>query len=100
MEKATWRNTRIIKDNIRGEISTLKQQPGKDIAIFGSSALMVTFSQMDLIDEYRIMVNPLVLGNGKTLFNGVKEKLNLRLLKTRTFNSGNVLLYYLPVKAK
>jgi len=70
---------------------------GKDLAIFGSSDLAVSFIQMGLIDELRIMVNPVVLGSGKPLFNGIHEKLNLKLLKTRTFRSGNVLLYYQPI---
>lgn len=98
LERAEWNNTRLVKDNYVEEISRLKQQPGKDIAIFGSSDLAVTFIQHDLIDEYRIMVNPVVLGNGKPLFKGIKEKLNLKLAKTKTFKSGNVLLYYAPDK--
>lgn len=96
LEKAGWDNTKLVKDNFVEEVLRLKQQPGKDIAIFGSSDLAVTFMEHDLIDEYRIMVNPIVLGNGKPLFQGIKSKLNLKLLKTRTFNSGNILLYYEP----
>src|SRR3989442_9611126 len=97
LEKAEWTNSRLVKDNIAEEVSKLKQQPGKDLAIFGSSDLAVSFIQMGLIDELRIMVNPVVLGSGKPLFNGIHEKLNLKLLKTRTFRSGNVLLYYQPI---
>ncbi len=67
---------------------------GKDIAIFGSSDLAVTFIEHGLIDEFRIMVNPIVLGEGKSLFNGIKSKLDLKLIKTRVFKSGNILLYY------
>lgn len=64
------------------------------LIIFGSSDLAVTFIQHDLIDEYRIILNPVVLGSGKALFKGINERLNLKLIKTRTFRSGNVLLYY------
>lgn len=99
LEKADWNNTRLVKENIPEEISKLKQSlPGqdKDLAIFGSSDLALTFIQHNLIDEYRIIVNPIVLGKGKTLFKGLKDKLDLKLLKTKTFNSGNVLLYYVP----
>jgi dihydrofolate reductase len=93
-----WQNTRLVKENIAEEIAKLKQQPGKDLIIFGSSDLAVTFIQHGLIDEYRIMVNPVVLGNGKPLFKGIKDKLNLKLLGTKLFGSGNVLLYYQPDK--
>ena len=84
----------IKKENVVEEILKLKQQPGKDLAIFGSSELASTLIQHGLIDEYRIMVNPVALGSGKSLFKGLKERLNLKLLKTQTFSSGNVLLYY------
>lgn len=96
-QKVEWQNTRLITGNVGGEVTKLKNQPGKNIAIFGSSNLCVSLIQMGLIDEFRIMVNPVVLGKGHTLFNGINDKLNLKLLKTRTFNSGNVLLYYQPI---
>ena len=95
---AEWENTRLVKDNVEEEILKLKQQHGKDIAIFGSSDLAVTFIERGLIDEYRIMVNPVVLGDGKRLFKGIIGKLDLELIKTRTFKSGNVLLYYMSKK--
>ena len=96
LDKADWNNTRLVKDNVAEEVNKLKNQPGKDIAIFGSSNLCVSFIQMGLIDEFRIMVNPVVLGNGHPLFGGIRDKLKLKLLKTKTFSSGNVLLYYQP----
>jgi dihydrofolate reductase len=98
LSSVEWQNTRLVKENIAEEIAKLKQQPGKDLIIFGSSDLAVTFIQDGLIDEYRIMVNPVVLGNGKPLFKGIKGQLKLKLLKTKTFRSGNVLLYYQPDK--
>jgi dihydrofolate reductase len=65
--------------------------------IFGSSDLAVSFIQHGLIDEFRVMVNPVVLGGGKTLFHGINQKLDLKLTNSRMFASGNVLLYYVPV---
>lgn len=94
LDNAEWENTKLVRDNIVEEVTTLKEQSGKDIAIFGSSDLAVTFIDLGLIDELRIMINPVVLGDGKTLFSGIKSRLDLNLIKTRTFKSGNVLLYY------
>jgi dihydrofolate reductase len=96
LEKVDWENTRLVKDNFAQAISKLKQEAGKDIAIFGSSDLTVTLMVRGLVDEYRIMVNPVVLGNGKSLFKGIRNKINLKLIKTKAFKSGNVLLYYEP----
>ena len=97
MDKADWQNTRLVKKDAAIEVAKVKKEPGKDIAIFGSSDLAVTLLQEGLIDELRIIVNPVLLGNGKTLFSGLAEKVDLNLLKTRVFRSGNVLLYYQPV---
>jgi len=94
LEKAEWENTKLVKENIIGEISILKQQPGKDIVIFGSSDLSVYLMQADLIDEFRIFINPVALGGGKTLFKSINKRYNLKLLNVKTFKSGNVLLCY------
>ena len=96
LPNATWQNTRLVGDNIAEEVARLKQQPGKDLIIFGSSDLSVTLIQAGLIDEFRILLNPVALGNGKSLFTGLTGRLDLELIKTRTFKSGNVLLYYRP----
>jgi len=96
LDKVEWSNSRLVKENIAEEVSQLKQQQGRDLAIFGSANLAVTLLQMGLIDELRIMVNPVVLGAGKSLFTGLHDKVKLKLIKTRTFRSGNVLLYYQP----
>jgi dihydrofolate reductase len=94
--KADWNNTRLVKGSVVEEITRLKQEPGKDLFIFGSADLTSTFIQNNLIDEYRIMVNPVVLGKGQPLFKGVKDRLELKLAEVRPFKSGNVLLYYQP----
>jgi len=96
LQKAEWNHSRLIKDNIAEEILKLKRQPGKEIAVFGSADLLSTLIRMDLIDEHRIMVNPVVLGSGTPLFKDVKEQFNLKLIRSRIFDSGNVLLYYQP----
>jgi dihydrofolate reductase len=94
LKKADWENTKLIRNNFVEEMTKLKQQPGKDMIIFGSSDLAVTFIEHGLLDEMRVMVNPLVLGDGKSLLKGIKGKLDLKLIKTRIFKNGNVLLYY------
>jgi dihydrofolate reductase len=97
LQEVKWNNSRLVKENIAEEISKMKQQPGKDMVIFGSGSIVTTFMQLGLIDEYRIIVNPVVLGNGKPLFKGIKDKQNLKLLKTRVLSSGVVILYYQPI---
>ncbi len=97
-EKANWKNIRLIKKNIVEEIKKLKKQTGKDLAIYGSNNLTVSLIDKGLVDEFRIMVNPVVLGRGNLLFTDIKGKLDLKLIKTKTFSSGNVLLYYQPIK--
>jgi dihydrofolate reductase len=99
LEKAEWANTRLVGSDVVGEIGRLKAQPGKDIAIFGSSALVVSLVQAGLVDELRIIVNPIVLGAGKSIFRTATERIGLELLSTRAFRSGNVLLTYRPLTA-
>jgi dihydrofolate reductase len=96
LDKAEWANTRLITDDVAGELAKLKEQPGKDIAIFGSSNLTVSLLRLGLVDELRIMVIPVVLGAGNSLFNSAEQRISLKLLKSRPFHSGNVLLYYQP----
>lgn len=92
-----WKNTRLVSDDPAAEIRKLKDSPGKDVFIFGSSDLATGLLHDRLIDEVRLIVNPILLGSGKAMFTGLKNRVNLKLLNTRTFNSGNVLLYYQPV---
>lgn len=98
LEKAEWENTKLVRDNIVEEVNKLKEQPGKDIAIFGSSDLALTFINLGLIDEFRIMINPIVLGEGKPILHGIKTRLDLKLINVHTFRSGNVLLTYEPAR--
>lgn len=96
LESVEWNNTRLIKENAQKEIQNLKMQPGKDMAIFGSANLIS--SLMDVIDEHRLMVNPILLRRGNPLFKHTGDRAKLRLSGARTFDSGNVLLSYEPVK--
>jgi dihydrofolate reductase len=94
LEKAEWNNTRLVRGDAGEEVSRLKQQPGKDLSITGFS-LASTLMQKGLIDEYWLMVQPVVWGSGKRLFEGLKDKVKLKLADTRTFKSGVVVLHYL-----
>ncbi|MGQ0837720.1 dihydrofolate reductase family protein [Actinokineospora sp.] len=96
LDKADWTNTRIVTDDVAGELTALKRRPGKDIAVFGSSDLTAGLIHLGLVDEVRIMVNPIVLGAGKSLFHTSDTRISLTLLQVRHFSSGNVLLYYRP----
>ncbi len=121
LDRADWNNTRLAKGDAATEIRRLKQLPGKDIAIFGSSELTVSLmnagladsgaadsgaadsgaanrglAKSSLVDEYRIFVAPVFLGSGKPLLKGLQTRLNLQLSGSRVFKSGLVLLSYRP----
>jgi dihydrofolate reductase len=98
LEEAAWNNSRLIKRNIVDEVSKLKQQPGQDILLFGSADLVHTLMQHDLIDEYRFMVFPIVLGSGKRLFKDGVDTKALKLIETKTSSSGVVILSYQPAQ--
>ena len=94
LEKATWNNTRLIKDNITEEIKNLKQEPGKDLVIFGSPGLSTDLVNLGLIDEFRFTVHPVIIGNGLSVFKNNISKHRLKLLETTTLKSGVVTLHY------
>lgn len=98
LKKAEWNNTRIMKDNIVEEIRKLKRISGKDMTILGSGSIVTQFAERGLIDEYQIMLDPVVLGDGTPIFKDIKHKLYLKLTETRTFKSGVVLLCYEPAE--
>ena len=92
---AAWRNSNLITRNVVAEVRALKAQAGKNIGIDGSSVLVHTLAQHDLVDEYSLLVYPVVLGSGKKLFpDGLR--VNLRLIESRSFPSGVVLMRYAP----
>lgn len=94
LDKLQWNNSSLLRKINATEIREMKQQPGKDMVIFGSGTIVTAFTQLRLIDEYRLIVAPVVLGSGNTLFKGVKDRLPLQLTQTKTLPSGSVLLYY------
>jgi len=74
----------------------MKKGPGKDMVIMGSGSIVSQLAHEGLIDEYQVVVVPVVLGDGRTMFEGIKRKLKLKLTKTRAFGNGNVYLCYEP----
>ncbi|MDB5183509.1 MAG: bifunctional deaminase-reductase domain protein [Candidatus Saccharibacteria bacterium] len=93
----TWNNSHAIKENIVSEIAKLKEQPGKDILVAGSSVLVKTLLENDLIDELRLFVCPIVLGKGVRLFND-NDTAKFTFVSARPFNTGAVVVTYSPVK--
>jgi dihydrofolate reductase len=94
-ETENWRNVKLRRKVDPVEIRRLKEMPGKDIWV-GTSDLALSFIKEDLIDEFRFMINPVVVGGGRRIFEGLNRKLDLELTESRKFASGNVLLYYRP----
>lgn len=94
LETADWHNTSTITSDVKGQITALKKRTAKSIAILGSAKLTVSLLNMGLIDELRVMVNPVILGTGKALFAGIDTQAKLTLTSSRAFQSGNVLLCY------
>lgn len=96
LEKAEWKNSTLVKEVDAGDVSKLKQQPGKDMVIFGGASLASSFMQLGLIDEFQLIVNPIILGDGNPLFKGSAEQLRLKLVDSTPFDCGNVVLRYKP----
>jgi dihydrofolate reductase len=91
-----WPTARLAKRDIKEEVLDLKQQPGKDVLV-GSPGLIAQLTQLGLIDEYQLSVHPTVVGSGLTLFKNITDRVDLKLLKTKTFDCGAVTLYYRSV---
>ncbi|MBD1383244.1 dihydrofolate reductase family protein [Metabacillus arenae] len=93
-QKGTDSKAIFINNNILEEVNKLKNKPGKDIWLYGGASLMTTFINLGLVDEFRLSVHPVILGEGKPLFIDIKQRLNLKMVNTRTFSSGVVQLIY------
>ncbi len=100
LDRAEWNNSRLIKEDIAEEISKLKEQPGKDMVILGSGSIASALTWLGLIDEYEFIVNPVVLGKGRSQFEGLDGRLRMRLIGPKTLSSGIVILGYRPVRDK
>jgi len=96
MERAAWSNTKIVKGDIVAQMRTLKEQAGDDMVIMGSGSIISQFTEAGLIDEFQIVLCPIVLGAGRTLFGGVTTRPSLKRTHSRTFTNGNVFLRYEP----
>jgi dihydrofolate reductase len=96
LNEATWNNTKLVKGGLVDEVRKMKNEAGPDMAILGSGSIVSQLATAGLIDEFQVMVNPVILGGGRTMFDDVGRKLNLKLANTRAFRNGNVLLNYVP----
>lgn len=97
LKNTDWDSAKLSSQPLEKEVSELKQQSGKDIFV-GSPSLIVALTQLGLIDEYQLCVHPVIVGNGLPLFKNIKDRIELKLLRTKTFGSGAVILYYKPTK--
>jgi len=97
IKKAGWKNTKVIGDDVLQEIKRLKELPGNDITILGSGSIVSLLAENDLIDEFQIMIDPVAIGSGVSIFQGIKQTLNLELTSVKIFKSGTVLLSYNPL---
>jgi dihydrofolate reductase len=96
LQEGEWNNTRIISEVSTETVMGLKERPGKDMVIYGSGSLVGVLSGLGLIDEFRLFVNPVVLGMGKPVFGDNTKRYDLDLIETRTFDNGVVVLRYAP----
>ena len=94
LEEVTWKNTRLVKSDLVEEVKKMKQESGEGIVILGSGTIVSQLTEARLIDEYQLVYHPLVLGAGRTLFEGIKGKVDLKRTNSRTFENGSVVLSY------
>ncbi|MCL9806648.1 dihydrofolate reductase family protein [Flavobacterium amniphilum] len=93
LETTNWDTARIATNELKEEVLALKQEEGKDILV-GSPSLIIALTQLGLIDEYQLCLHPVIAGGGMPLFKNINERVVLSLVKTKTFNSGAIILYY------
>ncbi len=100
LKNVEWKNTKLKKEVLKEEVLELKQSRhgGSKNILIGSPGLIVALTLLDLIDEYQLSVQPTILGSGSPLFKNIRDRINLKLLKTKTFGCGAVTLYYEPTK--
>jgi dihydrofolate reductase len=96
LAEATWQNTRLISSDISQTVRELKQAPSEGMAILGSGSIVSQLASAGLIDEFQVVVNPIALGQGKSLFAGIDPPIQLKLSSSRVFGNGNVVLSYEP----
>jgi dihydrofolate reductase len=96
LESAGWNNSTLVKGELAASMRRLKAQPGKPMVILGSGSIVSQLAQDGLIDEFQIVVNPLILGKGRAYFEGIADRIDLTLARSRVFTNGNILLCYIP----
>ena len=99
LKNVDWKSSKLVKGGIKEVVLELKQQAGKNIFV-GSPSLIVASMQLDLIDEYQLCVQPIILGKGLRLIKNINDRIDLKLIKTKIFGSGSIVLYYEPVKKR
>jgi len=97
LDKVSWKNTTLMRGDLVTDVRKMKAEPGEGMAILGSGTIVSQLAQAGLIDEYQMALIPVVLGKGRTMFDGINEKLPLKLVKTRAFANGIVMLWYEPL---
>jgi dihydrofolate reductase len=96
LESVSWSNTKLVKGDLAAEVRKMKEETGEDMAILGSGSIVAQLAQEGLIDEFQVVVTPVAIGRGRTMFEDIRKMLKLKLTKTRVFGNGNVLLCYEP----
>ena len=96
LDESAWTNTVLAKGNLTDEIASLKNQDGKDIVVYGGADFVASLIRENLIDEYYLVVHPVILGKGMTISHKTENRLNLKLVESERFDSGHVLLHYAP----
>jgi len=96
LNDVSWSNTQLARGDMAAEVRKMKEEPGDGMTILGSGTLVAQLADEGLIDEYHVVVNPVALGKGRSMFEGIKEKFSLKPTKSRTFGNGCVYLVYEP----
>ena len=98
LEFIEWKNTTLVNGNLTEEINLLKEQPGSDIIAYGGARFVTSLIQHDLIDEYHLFINPVAIGDGKTIFSPMRGRVNLELVHAQPYKCGITVLQYKPVR--
>lgn len=98
LKEASWSNTRVVGGDVAAEVRKMKGAAGDDMVILGSGSIVAQLAKEGLIDEYQLVVNPVVLGEGRTMFDGMTERLGLQLTRTKAFKNGKVFTCYVPAE--
>lgn len=99
LKSLDWKSAKLADRDIEDEVLELKQQPGKDIFV-GSPGLIVALTKLNLINEYQLCIHPVIAGSGLPLFKNINDRTHLKLINSKTFNGGAVILYYEPANEK